>query len=175
MKIKTKLIQLFCENCNKELWIRKDQFDKRKTKLCKSCMISERNKTPKMRDISRKNGRLSPSEETKKKLSLRQKEYWTKEKIELRKGSSNPSWLGGRIIVNGYVLCYCPNHPKAYKKGQYVQEHILIMEKHIGRFLNKKEIVHHINKDRSDNRIENLQLMTQSNHVRLHNLERKKE
>ena len=50
--------------------------------------------------------------------------------------------------------------------------HVVIMEKHIGRRLRKDECVHHINHIRTDNRIENLQLMTRSEHSRLHALER---
>lgn len=42
------------------------------------------------------------------------------------------------------------------------------MEKHLGRRLQKGEIVHHINEDKVDNRLENLQLLTISEHMSLH-------
>ena len=51
-------------------------------------------------------------------------------------------------------------------------EHHYVMEKHIGRYLNNDEVVHHINHIRSDNRIENLQLMTFKEHAALHMKER---
>ncbi|MFA5381901.1 MAG: HNH endonuclease signature motif containing protein [Candidatus Micrarchaeia archaeon] len=53
--------------------------------------------------------------------------------------------------------------------GKEVLEHQYIMEQHIGRPLKFDEIVHHINKNRLDNRIENLQLMTRSQHTTFHN------
>ena len=60
-----------------------------------------------------------------------------------------------------------------YKKftvnGRRVYEHQLVMEKSIGRRLNKGEVVHHINHDTLDNRIENLELTNQSTHSKHHN------
>lgn len=79
---------------------------------------------------------------------------------EIREGKRvHSQWKGGRIILNGYVFVYCPQHPispKARKK--YVQEHRLVMEKHLGRYLRKSEVVHHINGKRNDNRLSNLML-----------------
>lgn len=43
------------------------------------------------------------------------------------------------------------------------------MEQYIGRLLSKDEVVHHVNEKKDDNRIENLQLMTRSEHIELHN------
>ena len=48
-------------------------------------------------------------------------------------------------------------HPNADSKG-WILEHRLLMSQHIGRPLIDNENVHHINGDRQDNRIENLEL-----------------
>lgn len=45
------------------------------------------------------------------------------------------------------------------------------MQNYIGRKLKKNEVVHHINHNREDNRIENLRLMTRSDHQSLHRKE----
>ena len=72
---------------------------------------------------------------------------------------------------NGYTSVYCPDHPRARTDG-YVMLHTVVMERHIGRFLKRDEVVHHINHDRSDNRIENLLLMNKKDHMAMHMKER---
>ncbi|KKN13766.1 hypothetical protein LCGC14_1003160 [marine sediment metagenome] len=52
--------------------------------------------------------------------------------------------------------------------GVRVRQHRWVMEKHLRRKLERREIVHHVNHDGHDNRIENLEVMTQSEHIRLH-------
>lgn len=79
------------------------------------------------------------------------------------KGENASNWRGGRRKNRQYIYIYQPNHLNCDVNG-YVREHRLIMEKQIGRYLEKNEIVHHLNGIKDDNRIENLQLRTRSQH-----------
>jgi hypothetical protein len=74
-------------------------------------------------------------------------------------------------LANGYVLAYAPLHPRSQRTG-YVMLHTVIMERHIKRYLNADEVVHHRNHIRDDNRIENLELMKKTDHMRMHMKER---
>ena len=78
-----------------------------------------------------------------------------------RNGKLASNWKGGRRIANkaGYINIHKPDHPNTTKEG-YVMEHRLKMEKKLGRYLEKTEIVHHINGIKDDNRLKNLQLMS---------------
>jgi len=73
---------------------------------------------------------------------------------------NHPMWNGGKSVNDqGYVLVHAPNHPLSGKR-KYVREHRLVVEQALGRYLLQEEVVHHINGDRQDNRLENLQLYT---------------
>jgi len=85
----------------------------------------------------------------------------------LRNGKNNSNWKGGIRYDRNRKTIYSPNHPNCNAKG-YCYEYVLIMEEYLGRFLKKGEIVHHINGDITDNRLDNLQVMTQSEHVNVH-------
>ena len=80
-----------------------------------------------------------------------------------RSGSGHPEWKGGRHIdKDGYVLVYAPDHPYRRKHVRYVLEHRLVMENHLGRYLDPREVVHHRNGDKQDNRIENLEVFSEN-------------
>ena len=65
---------------------------------------------------------------------------------------NSPRWKGGKYIDgDGYIGVKSHGHPLRDKQN-YVKEHRLIMEKSIGRYLTSEEVVHHINRNRKDNR-----------------------
>lgn len=74
---------------------------------------------------------------------------------------------GKRYNDTGYVFIFRPKHPFSNNQG-YIREHRLIVEKAIGRYLLPSEIVHHKNKIKDDNRLENLEITNPSKHARNH-------
>jgi hypothetical protein len=86
---------------------------------------------------------------------------------------NSPNWKGGRSISpDGYIqLVLDKNDPyvsMAEKMHKRVPEHRYIMACYLGRCLKKKELVHHINGNKTDNRIENLMIVTAKKHGGIH-------
>ncbi len=69
-------------------------------------------------------------------------------------GIYSPTYKNGKKKTNGYIQILLPTHPFAVKN--YIMEHRIIVEKQIGRYLHRWEVVHHINNKKEDNRPENL-------------------
>jgi hypothetical protein len=67
-----------------------------------------------------------------------------------------------RTFQDGYAFLRVPGHPRANPHTGRVREHILVMEKLLGRPLLPGEEVHHKNTDRADNTPSNLELWTHS-------------
>lgn len=115
------------------------------------------------RKISLANKGRKHTEEAKRKMSIastgrKQSETQKQKARERWMGDKNPRWKGGQAITEGgYVLVSRPDHPFCGNRG-YVKRSRLVMEAHIGRYLSREEMVHHINKITDDDRIENLHL-----------------
>ncbi|MFA5378056.1 MAG: HNH endonuclease [Dehalococcoidia bacterium] len=63
---------------------------------------------------------------------------------------------------SGYIKIKDP------RRDRYSWEHRVIMENHLGRLLTEDEHIHHINGVKTDNRVENLELHSNSDHRKLH-------
>lgn len=74
-------------------------------------------------------------------------------------------YKGGIIKQNGGYLF------KLIGKRKYKAVQRIEMEKFLGRKLSPNEIVHHKNEDIIDNRIKNLEILTRSEHAKLHRLQ----
>lgn len=73
-------------------------------------------------------------------------------------------WINSRGYVEGRVW-------RNSKRSQ-MKQHRHVMQEHLKRYLSPDEHVHHINGDKQDNCIENLQLVSQSEHSRITNSQR---
>lgn len=123
-----------CEDCGKERWIFLWQWKKGLFKYCQLCSLKHMNF----------NGNSI---------------HW---------GEDNNNWKGGRRVTkDGYISILLRKgdffYPMA-NKGKYVLEHRLVMAKSLGRLLESFELVHHIDGDRSNNTLPNLQLTTAGKH-----------
>lgn len=138
---KERYIWAACEICGKERWT-----------------ILSHNKPHNKRCISCAKKGIPHSEET-------------KQKMHLVTGEKTNNWKGGRVIDRGgYLqLKLYPNdffYPMARKQG-YVLEHRLVVAKSLGRNLHRWELVHHKNHIKTDNRLDNLQLVGTDKHLQI--------
>ena len=90
-------------------------------------------------------------------------------------GELNPRWKGGRMKqTSGYILLLNREHRLADKDG-YVYEHRYLYEKYHNCCLLKWTVIHHINTNTSDNRVQNLEAMTVGQNIKRHYLDRRAE
>ncbi len=164
-----------CKKCTKEFFRNASHSSKywEKREFCSvSCSLIGRPAYFKGKNLS---------EETKRKISESKKgtPSWNKglttetdERVkELGKKSGDSRINKPRKpfrMLSKYKWIMAPEHPRA-NGSKVVMEQIIIMEKHLGRFLTKEEVVHHRNEIKTDNRIENLQLFAnKAEHMRYH-------
>jgi hypothetical protein len=77
-------------------------------------------------------------------------------------------WNIRRVLKSGpYLVALVPEHPKANVHG-LVLHHRVVMENKLGRILVAGEVVHHKDRDKHNNDEDNLEVMSSSEHSRLH-------
>lgn len=173
-----------CPDCGKERWVRSNEST---AYLCKDCAqkyaAETRSKVTRPIGLAFKHARdLGKSGQCYYFLSccpVCGKQMWRQKqdmgrycrncsrRIKQSKRMSqerNPRWTGGRSIDRlGYVhLTTPPTSPyysMATKISHHILEHRLVMAKHLGRCLQSWEVVHHKNRNKSDNSIGNLELL----------------
>lgn len=91
-------------------------------------------------------------------------EVWVRDKQEI----VVPIQGGRSVDKDGYIRVSSPEHPHAWGSSKYVYEHRLVMEKVVGRYLKTDEHVHHKNGIKHDNRVDNLELVSDKDHLRGH-------
>lgn len=91
-----------------------------------------------------------------------------KNRSESRARDKSSSWKGGKkVTAKGYCQVLIPEHPRADANG-YVMEHIVVWESHTGIIVPMSCCIHHLNGDKTDNRIQNLCLMDRAAHTVFH-------
>jgi hypothetical protein len=79
-------------------------------------------------------------------------------------GQNASNWRGGRMTdKDGYILRLQTDHPHCDRHG-YVREHRLVMEQKLGRLLLPSEVVHHIDGDKANNHLDNLEVFGSNGH-----------
>ena len=140
-KSSSRFIYIDCFDCGRPRWVSYYHYLRKKHQRCRECS-----------------------------------QLYIKQYLKFGKGKKHIRWMGGKYISKGkhkgYVMVYVHNDHSfismANPKRPYVPEHRLIMAEHLGRCLNSSEHVHHKNGIKTDNRIENLEITTNSQHHKDH-------
>ena len=102
-------------------------------------------------------GRFFCSRSCSRKVASKDQDISHLKAFERKSGERPHNFIGNTSHSHGYRV--------VSGNGKRSLEHRAVVEIHLGRFLNGEEVVHHRNHDRTDNRIENLQVMTRREHL----------
>lgn len=86
-----------------------------------------------------------------------------------QKGSNHPMWKGGRYLSSdGYVMVHIGGEKQEIGWSSYKKEHVVVLEKMLGRPMGKNEIIHHIDGQKTHNELGNLWITSSSGHRNAH-------
>ena len=158
-----------CNTCKKEIYLKPSYAAKTKRP---TCSIECARKVKEDKDVlicdNCESVYLVPKSVTKWNKIRGHKKNFCSAKCSNRYYSqeNNPGWKGGKYVTDrGYIRF---NYDPAGTGRPYVYEHQWVMEKLLGRRLTKHEHVHHKNHNPGDNRIENLEILSPTEHAKLH-------
>ena len=104
---------------------------------------------------------ISPFVRTRDFCSIKCNKHFGRKKLAekewLNKTNRDETWRNGIVTEKGYIFVRVPEHPLTNLRG-YVRQHRLVVEKHLGRYLDRDETVHHIDENKSNNELSNLYL-----------------
>lgn len=158
---------VMCAICKKRFIVKK--ANKNVLKTC-SAVCSRKNRSQRTKNALLRGDCIVPLRDSpilRKKQSLKIKKAYREGRMSHMKRvwDARASEIGTCRVMGGYIYVKTQekNRTRSWRK-----QHRLVMEQHIGRPLKHTEIIHHINHNKLDNRIENLQIMTASEHMRYH-------
>ncbi len=170
-RLTPKRVEIACLFCGKKYLVPLAWVREGRRKFCNRACLRQHQRTL--------TGEASPRHGKKHTPKVREVMSVNRTKVAQR-GRNHPSWKGGRMIHEGYVSLLIDILPEDQREMArkmrpnqgYILEHRLVMAMKLGRPLHYKEVVHHKNHNRSDNRPENLAVMEIGPHSRKHrNLE----
>ena len=153
---KTEWVEIRCQNCGKPFKVTPAWVRNGRRKYCsRRCHA--------LANVAGKRLGKPHTEASRKKMSVARKGK------QLREKSSQ--WKGGAYYRGGYkyvMIALLPESARGFAekmvKGNYILEHRAIAAVKIGRFLEKGEVVHHLNGKKADNRPENLIVVSRASH-----------
>jgi len=173
-----------CKHCNKNFHVQPYKLKCGKGKYCsKQCHYTHKYTTHKLwnKHWLEKESEIKPMKQIAKELHcniVTIQKWRNKFNIHPRLGVSYyPGWKSNRLkMKEGYIKVHINKHNPYYKmadRSGHILEHRLIMAQHLGKCLESWEIIHHKNRKRDDNRIENLELLSsQGDHLSILLLQR---